>query len=121
MTIDRRSLLKWFGAGAVIAPVVNGLALSENHAQLIETPKVEIAKPPDLITVDPHAAVAMFMDREVLGVTVFAKSRNRGVVFRMDCESFIDRMNLRAPVAGLAMMDVGFTATGPVRFAEIRK
>lgn len=41
---NRRSLLKFFGAGAAIAPVVNGLPEMSSSVKLLEEPKILIAK-----------------------------------------------------------------------------
>lgn len=40
--MDRRGFLGLFGTGAVIAPVLAGVALPEVHARIIEPPKVEL-------------------------------------------------------------------------------
>lgn len=39
--MDRRSLLKWFGAGAIIAPVADGSPVLSAQARIVEPPKVE--------------------------------------------------------------------------------
>src|SRR5215510_4263754 len=50
---DRRGFLKLFGAGAMVAPVVAGMATNTGAmARLIEEPKVEIIPPPELVVAD---------------------------------------------------------------------
>lgn len=50
MTTNRRDWLKLFSAGAVVAPVLNGMALSTGaQARIIEPPKLEIIPPPKLV------------------------------------------------------------------------
>ena len=77
--------MKLFGIGAVIAPVIGGVALAEDHVKLIAKPKVEIASPPTFEPVTNWAA----MNSEVLDVTVFMKDRKSGDVMRMDCQAFV--------------------------------
>ena len=50
--MDRRDLLKRFGIGAIIAPVIGGVAVREATATLIEVPKI---KPVELFTTIPNA------------------------------------------------------------------
>ncbi len=45
MSTSRRDLLKWFGAGTLIAPIVGAAPV----ARLIEVPKVELIEPKALI------------------------------------------------------------------------
>lgn len=52
MEFNRRDLLKFFSAGAVIAPVVNGLTLESERVKLITTPTVEIVEPPKIVAVE---------------------------------------------------------------------
>jgi len=49
--MDRRDLLKRFGIGAIIAPVIGGVAVREATAALIEVPKI---KPVELFTKIPE-------------------------------------------------------------------
>lgn len=44
MKQNRRDLLKYFGIGTVIIPVIGGTPETEKPATLIEVPKVEIAE-----------------------------------------------------------------------------
>src|SRR5580698_9396795 len=44
-SMNRRELLKYFAAGTVIAP----LAASEPRARLLEVPKVELVKAPEIV------------------------------------------------------------------------
>ena len=72
--MNRRGLMKLFGVGAVIAPVIGGVALAEDHVKLIAEPKVEIASPPTFEPVTDWSA----MNRGELDVTVFMKDRKSG-------------------------------------------
>lgn len=47
MKVNRRDILKFFGAGTVIAPIVGAAPA----ARLIEPPAVEIIKPQDLVVI----------------------------------------------------------------------
>jgi hypothetical protein len=49
--MDRRDLLKKFGIGVVIAPIIGGIVERDASAQLIEVPKV---KPVELFTKIPE-------------------------------------------------------------------
>lgn len=45
MLIGRRELLRLFGVGATIVPVVRGFASMDSSATLVEIPKVELVQP----------------------------------------------------------------------------
>lgn len=56
MSTSRRDLLKYFGAGAIIAPVIG----SNVQARLIEVPNVELIKPAGIeIPLDPGRVKAV--------------------------------------------------------------
>ena len=61
--MDRRDLLKFFGAGAIIAPMVDGKVMREAEALIVEPPKVEIVKelPRQM---SPQGLVNAFVDRK---------------------------------------------------------
>ncbi len=51
--MNRRDLMKLFGVGAVVAPVINGLANNVGaQARIIEPAKVEIIEPSEIIVTD---------------------------------------------------------------------
>lgn len=80
MNQSRRDLLKFFGAGTIIAPAAGGAL-----AKLIEPPKAEIIRPETGI-------VAPFMLADITGVDVAFKMRD-GSVRRMD----VDYTDITAP------------------------
>lgn len=57
--MQRRDLLKLFGIGASIAPIVNGMPRIEAAANLIELPKVE---PVSLESAMPNGAINDFLN-----------------------------------------------------------
>ncbi len=87
--MNRRDLLKFFGVGAVVAPVVGGVALASDHARLIEAPRVEVVKPAwDFVDPFEH-----LQSTEELDITVFMKGQRTGKVTRLDCCAFMARGN----------------------------
>jgi hypothetical protein len=100
MKINRRGLLGLFGIGAVVAPVVNGLADDGNHVRLIEAPKIQALEPPKLVTVDAyHHLLAC----NKLDVTIYARDRKLGTVMRMDCSAFLT--SVQANIADVTSFD----------------
>jgi hypothetical protein len=70
---NRRDFLKLFSAGAVVAPVLNGLALSTSaQARIIEPPKIEIIPPPELVLAPMPSDEIVQVD-----VNIRTKSGNR--------------------------------------------
>jgi hypothetical protein len=61
---SRRELLKLFGAGTIIAPIVGGVSLSDAQAKLIEPPKVELVGaggiPPTIDLADVKSVSVVF-------------------------------------------------------------
>lgn len=91
-TLDRRSLLKLFGTGTVIAPVVDGITHEETRAVLLTPPSVEIVRAPRIIEawnfVPGEYQCAMYLRNRLTGkvqridTTIHATDVRRGLVFR---------------------------------------
>ncbi len=67
--MDRREILKRFGIGAVIVPVIGGAAVTNSAVELIEVPKVrpvelfrELPKPLDLSKITKVTVTCQFAD-----------------------------------------------------------
>lgn len=75
---NRRDLLKLFGAGTVIAPVVDGLTSESARATLIEVPKIEIAEPPAVV-------LASEIEYGDYDATVYLHQRSTNKTIRWDC------------------------------------
>lgn len=80
---SRRDLLKLFGVGALVAPVIKGIPSVESVALIVTPPTIEIPPPPK---VQAFAAMPDFMDSDVV---VFARDRKTGSVMRMECRAFL--------------------------------
>ena len=87
MSTDRRGFLKWLTAGAVVSPVIGGVALEEPHVKLIEIPEIEIVQPPQ-----PVALNELFVSMNELDVTVYLREKKTNRYCRMDCSAFITEM-----------------------------
>lgn len=81
--IDRRSLLKLFGAGATIAPVLAGVPKIEAQALIVKPPKVELAPEPEVVLADRLPSLGG------MDVTVFMRNRETGEQYRMKCQAFV--------------------------------
>lgn len=87
--MNRRDLLKWFSAGATIAPVVSGMPKLEAAASLIEVPKV---KPVTLEKEMPKKflhPVEALNARKPLDITIVARDPATGASFTMRGESIV--------------------------------
>ncbi len=70
LELNRRDLLKFFGIGATIVPVIGGAVKTELPARLIEVPKVEPAEQLS-VEMDPEALLtSLFLQRRIFQVTV---------------------------------------------------
>ncbi len=78
MEFNRRDLLKFFGAGTIIAPVVNGLTVEDTRAKLIETPKLGLVELPPVIE-------AKSIDPGDFDAVIYLRSRKDNTVKRIDC------------------------------------
>ena len=75
--MDRRDILKRFGIGAIIVPVIGGAAVTSSAVELIEVPKVrpvelfkEIPKPIALSEVDKATINLKFKDGTARSIMV---------------------------------------------------
>ena len=97
---NRRDFLKFFGVGAVVVPLIEGMPSTENQAMIIYPPKIEISKPSDVILVD-H----IFKFGKV-NVTVFVRDQKTRQVAVIDAEGFVMeyvRSNIDATHLGSVM------------------
>lgn len=93
--MDRRDLLKFFGAGAIIAPMVDGKVMREAEALIVEPPKVEIVKelPRQM---SPQGLVNAFVNRDLLDIHVDFYNRRTREHWQMKAHTFIDATNFQA-------------------------
>lgn len=82
--MNRRDLIKFFGAGAVVAPLVNGMPQGE--AIIVKPPVVELPPEPKVLP------VSAFMGMDEMEVVVFMRNPRLKEAWRMDCTAFISSM-----------------------------
>jgi hypothetical protein len=85
--VNRRDLLKLFGAGASAVPLIGGAPVMEAAATIIEPPKVELVKLEARPAADMERLHRMFLDAGTVTVTVNIYSRKHGHV-RLDPQKF---------------------------------
>jgi len=122
---NRRVLLKFFGAGAVIAPVINGLPDNQVQAKLIAEPNFDIVKP----ALSTHGPSFESLKDEC-EVTVYVRHKASKTVTRIDCNAFVVEAKsmpvidvtshyandgFRHFIPGFFDTSVTFTATGNVK------
>src|SRR5438128_32819 len=78
MNEDRRSFLKLFGIGAVVAPVVGGVMVQSSQALIVEPPKVEAIEAPPLIEASRNLFPGDY------DATIYLKHRGTGKLTRWD-------------------------------------
>lgn len=125
--MNRRDLLKFFGAGAVIAPVIGGVASATQHARLIEEPKVEIAAPPKFRPANPGDLLG---GPDKWELTLFMRNPSRHTTIRMDCKAFMGSHQIQVSAIDVTssiledtfreaiptlVADISFTVSGPVQ------
>lgn len=96
--MNRRDLLKLFGTGATIAPVLGGIASESARAIIVEPPKVELAPSPQIMEVDPGELRELLCNLDQYDVTVHLRAKRTGKVLRMDCEGFVTSISHDAPI-----------------------
>jgi hypothetical protein len=74
METSRRSLLKLFGIGAVIAPIVRGVATSD-QAVIVKPPEVELVKAAEIVRVPSSGE---FGDSDII---MFVRNGRSGLTF----------------------------------------
>lgn len=82
--MNRRGLLKFFGIGATVVPIIDGMPKVEAAANLIEVPTI---KPLEVAKSLPDANAAAFLGREV-ECTVFLKDKKTGQTVTLNCSMF---------------------------------
>lgn len=108
--MDRRELLKLFGMGTVIAPVIAGVASEDNHARLIEVPKVEIIQPSfQAITEWPPFNTSKF------NVTVYLNEQGTDITYRLDCSAFMMNFTPALLPGRLLEVSINLQVTDSVR------
>lgn len=80
--MNRRDILKLFGAGAIIAPVA---ASEPVQALVLEPPKVELIEP-KVIPAAP--GTVPWLGSETVGIDVYLRKAN-GTVYSMKCEGVV--------------------------------
>lgn len=104
MQVNRRDLLKFFGIGATIVPVLNGLPKVEMPAKLIEEPKVELVSP---IGYRFRDVLCAFNNRERIKCE-FTMIRPNGHTSIFECaEAIIRDLKTTNPIDGSMRVDVG--------------
>jgi len=125
MGFDRRDFLKYFTAGAIVAPVVGGAADEQHMVQLVTAPKIAAAPLPELVPADVYGYL---LNRRNLEVTLLIRDRDNGERMRLQCSAFVSRVvgevrnvpvradpawaNCRPAI--VACQTIDFTATGPM-------
>jgi hypothetical protein len=125
---NRRDLLKFFGAGAVIAPVINGLPDNQVQAKLIAEPSFDLVKP--VMSSSSPGFDAFRVGKDECEVTVYVRHKASKTVTRIDCNAFIVEAKsipiidvtsfetggmYRKFIPGFLDTSVTFTATGDVK------
>jgi len=117
--MNRRDILKLFGVGAAVVPVVGGVPVSAAQSLIVKPPEIEI--PPEPKIVPPFECPAP----GAYECTLFMRERRTATVYRMECQAFMmeSRMSqvdvtdysgqFRSYIPG--PVDVSFKATGEVR------
>jgi len=95
--MNRRDLLKLFGAGSVIAPVIGGVAGQSPQVKLIEEAKVELFAPESILIEAPFPFANIFIPPGQFDVTVTLRDRNSGRVGQMECTTFMSRLETHPP------------------------
>ena len=112
---NRRDFLKFFGVGAVVVPLIEGMPSTQNQAVIIEPPKLEIPKPPDISLVSAMPSLG------AADATFFLRDRQTGQVTCYEVTGFVQEYRYEVPrpavgysreipSPGLARMT--FTVTG---------
>lgn len=90
--MNRRDLLKLFGIGATVLPMVDGKALVEAPAKLITQPEVSILEPPKPLAYGAQALEGMFVACEP--VTLQLRLISDSGVVDFSAKTFISKINM---------------------------
>ena len=91
MSFNRRDILKLFGVGAAVVPLVEGKPLVEAPAQLVTVPEVKILEPPAPLVTGAQAMSNMFCQGE--DVTMHVRFTSKDGVVDFAARTFITRMD----------------------------
>jgi hypothetical protein len=90
MDRNRRDLLKLFGIGATVVPLIGGTPEMDAPAKLIEVPKLE---PVSIAATDPREILESLGKHEM--IVSFKSQDGRTTVFRAD--TFVTEYSIQAP------------------------
>src|SRR5262245_12179724 len=68
--MNRRDILKLFGIGATVVPVLEGIPKVESPAKLVEVPKLDIVEPEKPLLFGPSAMTRMFERGELVDMHI---------------------------------------------------
>lgn len=112
---NRRDLLKFFGIGATVVPVVGGVPKVEAPARLIAEPKVE---PLEVVPADVKVEdFARNIGYQKTHLTVFARTE-KGQTYRFDADTFV--VNAELEVLGYQDPEVIRSGLGYMKLAPGR-
>lgn len=114
---NRRDFLRFFGVGATVVPLIEGMPSTENQAVILVPPAIEIPKPSEI------SVVSGIPDFGACDVVVFLRDQRTRAVTRLDCTGFVmewktNWMGLGRGtefVPDLTNIDISLKATGPIR------
>jgi hypothetical protein len=86
LVMDRRDLLKLFGIGSVIAPVIGGVASAAPLVKLIQEPKYELVPPQAPVEATELPASGDSGDFEI---TAYFRDKRSRSVHRIECSAFL--------------------------------
>ena len=92
MAFDRRELLKLFGIGSVVAPVIGGATMESARAKLIEVPHIEIQPPPAITGAESF--MESFGSGNKMDVIIFLRDKKTGDVTRWENAAIITRASV---------------------------
>lgn len=87
--MTRRELMKWFGAGAAVVPIINGMPKAEAEALIVTPPEIEVPAP-----VEVFAPPGGFLSMSPLDVTVFLRDRESNRTYRFSSEAYMESWSI---------------------------
>ena len=93
--MNRRDLLKWFGAGAVAVPIIGGMPKPEAAAVIVHAPVIEVPPPPKIHTgAAVNELAEAFMNLEVCEVSVYIRRKDRPYSVRINCDGYLKQFSI---------------------------
>ncbi len=93
--MNRRDLMKWFGAGCVAVPIIGGMPKPEAAAIIVHQPVIEVPPPPKIHTEDALNELGdLFMGREICEVSVYIKQKGSPRTIRIKCDAYLDKFSM---------------------------